>query len=356
MTDAPPLERVRAILRAAARIASRADPLGAEARRVLPGTTGLSPEGVELALREHLETDPDEASLERLVAGVSPAPRAHVILSGTVFTGALRALALALAASPDVSVRPSRREPEMVRLLHAASGGGFRVVPELEPSPGDVVWVYGKDETVEAVLRGMPAAVSVLGHGSGFGVVLLSADVPDDSLARDAEGVARDVVPFDQRGCLSPRIVLVQGSERSARRFAERLAASLAEWEERVPRGTLDDTERADAVRYRDTMLYSGELIPAGSGLVGVDVSGGVVLPPTGRHVHVARPTDLAATAFTLARFVVAWAVSGPEPLRELAAAVFPEARGSALGSMQRPPLDGPVDGRTRFLRSARSG
>jgi len=50
------LERMRAVLGAARRIVDARDPLGREARDRLPAATGLSPEGVELGLSRHVET------------------------------------------------------------------------------------------------------------------------------------------------------------------------------------------------------------------------------------------------------------------------------------------------------------
>src|SRR5215208_71031 len=124
-------ERVKSLVEAARTIADPASSLGKIARERLPPATGLSPEGVEFALLRSLETDATPAEIATLCAGISAAPRAHVLLSANVFVGALRAIALALAASARVSVRCSRREAVMAELLQRAHSR-FEIVDELE--------------------------------------------------------------------------------------------------------------------------------------------------------------------------------------------------------------------------------
>jgi Acyl-CoA reductase (LuxC) len=346
MRGASPEERVFRIVQAARRIADPTDPLGREARDVLPGSTGLSPAGVALALERCLETDPTREEIASLVASVHEAPRAHVLLSANVFVAAHRAIALGLAASSEVFVRPSRREPEMVRLLARGAPELFRVVPELEPSLGDHAFVYGSDETIARVRQDFGPDVTVHAHGSGIGVVVVAADDTSD-VSGAVEGIAEDVVLFDQRGCLSPRVVLVVGGEAGARVLANELARALDHAEQRVPRGRLDADEAASASRYRDTMRYGGVILPAGAGLVGLDITGGaVVVPPVGRHVHMMLTTDLERSAALLGGIVVTVATLGLPTLEARALSCFPGARRSLIGRMQRPPFDGPVDRR----------
>src|SRR6185295_2592495 len=66
--------RVRRVVAAGRRIADPGDPLGQEARRELLGSSGLSPEGVALALTEHLETDPAPEHLDALLGATGAAP------------------------------------------------------------------------------------------------------------------------------------------------------------------------------------------------------------------------------------------------------------------------------------------
>src|SRR5690606_16289101 len=167
--------RLERLLEAARGIRDPETPLGREARARLSVSTGLSAAGIELAISKCLETHPTEAELERLAASVESAPRAHVLLSANVFTAAHRAIALALAASEQVFVRPSRREPEMARLLLRGAPGLFTLVDPLEPEPGDALFAYGSDVTLNELRAALAPGVRLHGHGSGFGILAADA-------------------------------------------------------------------------------------------------------------------------------------------------------------------------------------
>ncbi len=310
-------------------------------------STGLSREGVELAFDHHLETDPPDADIDRLVQGTETAPGVHVILSANVFVGALRAIALARAAAPEVSVHASKRDPVFARALVEEMNDPrtFLADVPVETVPSGEVHVYGRDATIAEVRRLARRDVVVRGHGAGMGIVCLS---PNADLTRAASGVASDVVAFDQRGCLSPRVVFVEGSAERARAMAGAIHAALERAGREVPRGAMSADEKAEASRYLDTMAFAGTVLRGGSHGIGVSGDGNVLVPPPGRYLHVVAVEDVAALASLvapIARHVVAMGTDDadrfhlrlPAPLRV-----------TEPGRMQRPPLDGPVD-----LRSA---
>jgi hypothetical protein len=351
-SDPARLARVARLLTVARRIADPADPLGQRARTVLPTATGLSAEGVELALTRCLETGPTDLELRTLCEGVAPAPRAHVLLSSNVFVAAHRAIAIALAASPHVEVRASRREPEMTKLLHAGDPYLFRVVEDLAAGPGDHVWAYGTDATLTALRDELVSGVVLHPHGPGIGVTVLQPASGSEAgavheLRAAARALAQDVIPFDQRGCLSPRVCCVVASVAATREFAVALAKELSQSEYAVPRGALDADEAADVAWYRDTWLYAAELLPAGKGWVGLEAEGErLLVPPPGRNLHVMRTPEPARALRPLAPSVAAVGYLGPVELRDSLRALLPRARLSGLGAMQRPRFDGPVDRR----------
>lgn len=336
-------DRVERLLRAARTLADPTTELGRRARAELPETTRLSPEGVELALAECLEIQPTEAELTALAGSVRPAPRTLVLLPANVFVAAHRAIALALAASETVLVRPSRREPLFAELLARAEPGLFELVRELEPRPGDSLWAYGGDETLASVRSRLPGGVELHAQGPGYGVAVVGRESVTEATAL---ALARDLVPFDQRGCLSPRAALVTGSADDARRFAELVAAALAELERAVPLGALDAEERADAARFRDTAAYAGALFPAGSGAVATFSGSGRVLAPSGRNLAVFAVESAHDALTPVAAELTALGLVVPSGERERLSRAFPGARTSALGAMQRPPFDGPADRR----------
>ncbi|MEP7126828.1 MAG: acyl-CoA reductase [Byssovorax sp.] len=336
--------RVERVVALGARIADGADPLGIEARRELATTSGLSREGIELALIEHLETAIGDGEMVSLLAAVEAAPRCQVILAANVCTAALRALALALAAAPVVSIRPSRRDPGLGPIF--ARELGMALTEDAAAAPGDALHVYGSDATIAAVRGSAAPGVLVRGHGTGLGIAIVSVEV---DLAGAARALAADVIPFDQRGCLSPRFALVEGDAERAAAFAAALHEALGDLGARVPRGPVDDATRAAIALHGAAIDALGERYVGPGHLVGLDPSPrALLLPPAARVVEVvpARAIDAARLLGSWARFVTTIGEAGPGALLDAALALAPGARRARLGRMQRPPLDGPVDRR----------
>ncbi len=342
-----PHDRVRAVLRAARRIADPGDALGREARARLPGVARLSPANVELGLTRHLETDATAAELGAFVSSAGCARGVHVVLASNVFVAPVRALALALAAAERVTLRPSRRDPVVAELLARALDGEqgvhLSLSETLDAAACDVVHAYGADATLDVIASGLPRATELRRHGSGFGVVVVEGCADTDAAAF---AIASDVVPFDQRGCLSPRIVLADAA--GAPRIAASLARALVERAAAVPPGPLDLDERAERALFVARAAMTGEVWDAPGGVVALELEGGaLLLPPTGRCVVVrAVGGGDAARALLapLARGVTSVGASSDGPLALAVASLCPGARRARLGAMQRPPLDGPVD------------
>lgn len=342
--------RLRALVDAAARIAQRARRPGDALVTELVGTTGLSAEGVRLALERHLEVDTTDQQLAALIARATPAREVHVILSANVFTAALRAVVLARAAAPRVVVRPSSREPVFARALVEAAGDPAIVVIDdvaLEGvREGGEVHVYGRDATIADVRARVAPGVRVRGHGAGMGAAIVMEAA---ELGAAASALVDDMVAFDQRGCLSPRATFVMGGADRAAAFAERLREALDARAATIPIGALSSEERAAARVWEDTMAFAGEVSRGAGGAVGL--ADRLVLPPPGRNMVVMAASEPAAIAVALAPVARAVVTVGLAPdaanvSRDLDALLPPHARITDLGAMQRPPLDGPVDRR----------
>src|SRR5260221_386241 len=133
------------------------------------------------SLSRHLETSASDQEIELLAHRAGAAPRVHVLLSANVFVGVVRAVALAVAASTSVRIRPSSREAVIAPLLlRAVADAGalsdVELCERLEPRAGDLVHVYGRRDTITAVTRESPPGVRVVGHGPGFGVAFIDAE------------------------------------------------------------------------------------------------------------------------------------------------------------------------------------
>lgn len=337
--------RVEAVLEVARRIADPTSALGKEARASLATTTRLSPEGIERALTKHLETSANEADLASLLATVGRARRCGVVLSANVCTAAVRATALALATSPEVLLRPSRREPGLAPILARELASNVSIVSTLDLEAGDELHIYGRDETVTELTATAGAGVIVRGHGAGFGVATI---VKHLEIKAAAAALANDVIAFDQAGCLSPRIAFVEDPSH-LEAFADALHSALDALAGVVPRGALDAATTAELALYTATVAGLGDARIGEAHVIGVDASPrALVLPPPARALHlVAASPEIAARLIKpLARFVTI--IGGEDPVASAIAALAPGARHAPLGAMQSPPLDGPVDRRAR--------
>lgn len=352
--------RVECVLRAARRIQDPADELGREARKRLPEATGLSVESIELALKDHFETYPTDAEMDALLESTGRADVCHVILSANVFTASLRALVLAVATAPRVYVRRSRRDSVVAELLicclaldglFADLDGNVLFVDEVNPEPGHELHIYGSDETISTILANLPEGVLVRAHGTGLGLAIVGAN---DDVGVVAEALARDIGIFDQRGCLSPRFVFVEGDEAWARQFCEKLDEVLTRFALRVPRGELDEGLRAEVARYQATEEAIGTYWHGFAHGIGFDPEPrALMLPPAARIVHVVAVDEARARLLIepWKRYVTAVGANGESGLAGMMKKWLPQARWSRLGNMQRPLLDGPVDGRTGVVR-----
>lgn len=346
MTD-DRLARLYALKTAAEALADPHSELGRRARIELVDATGLSPEGVDYALKHCLEASVTRGTLSGLVGRAKRARRAHVLLSSNVFVATFRAIALALCQSPQVDVRTSRREPVMAKLLHEGSGGAFEIVQTLTPASGEHVWAYGHDATLRELKKTLPSGVHFHGHGAGMGVAVLreSAEMRKAELAGACDALCRDVIAFDQRGCLSPRVVVVQGSRQFAEEVCDLLVEGLGRWEERVPRGGLSDEERSDIAWHEATMFFLGSCVRSGKGLIFLDpVPERIIIPPVGRLLHVTVTSDAPALLRSMNDSITTVGLFNPGPLEGLLHECLGPRRYVALGQMQTPAFDGPVD------------
>lgn len=337
MSSTEALADIRVLIETASRVLARAD-----VRERLVSVTGLSREGVDLAVESALERDPSEAELDLLFSRVRPAEEVGVVLSANVFTASLRALVLARAAAPRVLVKASRRDPVLAdALIDESQLTCFVRVDEAPraPRPGTVIHAYGRDETMRelATVTGLP----VWAHGAGLGVAVVERELPLEDVV---PGLVEDTVLFDQRGCLSPRLVLVEGDMSRLEALARTLFEALERRSREVPRGKLAPDERAELVRRTSVALLVGEVLEGGSCTVSFaeleDESPPVLFPP-GRNLALLAVRDRGAAERRLASLggAVASVASG---VRTTCGAT--RARWAPFGSMQRPRLDGPVD------------
>jgi hypothetical protein len=314
----------------------------------LPPETGLPASSVLAALDACLERSATDDELASLLASVPPERRVHVVLAGNVFVAPLRAMALAWASAPEVIVKPSRRGrvvPELLtRALQEQGGeGSVALADVLSAEPGESVHAYGSDATLEAIRGALPPGTRLWGHGHGFGFAVLDAFSPET-----LRGLARDVAYFDQRGCLSPRLVVWVGAEEGGAALARGLHRELEALAGELPPGGEAPEETAARRRYLATMEAVGEVFSGATATVGFQAGPeGALVPSFPRGVHavqVSSPERACELLAPWARWVTCLGGSGAAA--ERVAQGMPWVRRAEPGHLQRPPLDGPVDRR----------
>ena len=147
----------------------------------------------------------------------------------------------------------------------------------------DLVVAYGNDETVSWVRSRLPAQVPLRAyrHRMGFALVGRGSLIrgagegqnPEGAWSA-AQGAARAIALFDQRGCVSPQVIFVEeGGEVGVTEWARLLARALQEVETVLPSGRVPSRE-AVAIQHlraagevgeamgRSLVLHGGSLAP----------------------------------------------------------------------------------------------
>lgn len=301
--------------------------------------TGLSPQVVGLGLATSFHDLHEELVFIGALPGVR-ASRGFIALAGNVFSACLRPFASAAVLGVHLQARVSSRESafatalaevlqpfcdiELLRFPHS-DDAAFRGAIEA----ADFCEAYGSDETLDLL---QSLAPTLIRRGHGLGVVLFGSDLTGD----EYNALAEDVAAYDQRGCLSPRVVFANGD---LEEHAAKLDDALTRIEERLPRGQVPTDVQAGSSQWRATAAALHPLREASSHAIVIDETGGFPLGPTHRHVLI-RPSALASES--IARLGPHTKVIGHAGLTALPQATCRVCR---VGQMQRPRLSGAADG-----------
>jgi len=124
----------------------------------------------------------------------------------------------------------ARREPRLAGAVAAATwpGGDVEMEAPVLAKAGTVL-AYGDQAALDDLQRRAPG--KLIGYGPKTSLAVIGARVDPHEAA---EGLARDIALFDQRGCLSIAAVYTAGD---APALAERLNSALADYARRWPPG-----------------------------------------------------------------------------------------------------------------------
>jgi hypothetical protein len=237
----------------AATVEAFLDPASPERRALDPDLarlTRLSPEGLSAALEAVLggvRSGPAAALLaeaEGLPPGGGPV---LAILASNLPALAVQPLWPALALRRPILLKSPSAEPLFVPAFLAAL---VRREPRLEPAVAAATWPGGDARLEAPILAGAatviaygdePALASLRRRAPGklveYGPKTSLAVVAGEDIGEIAEGLARDIALFDQRGCLSVAAVYTTGDPEA---LAARLEEALAELARQWPPGPAD--------------------------------------------------------------------------------------------------------------------
>jgi hypothetical protein len=130
--------------------------------------------------------------------------------------------------------------------------GGSESLESALFAEADCATATGADETLAAIRHRLPAHVRLIGYGHRVSFAYVSHEALGRFEARKIlQRAARDVAAWNQLGCLSPHVFYVEHGAVSGEKFAEMLAAQLAEVEAMEPRGNLRSEEAAGIASKR---------------------------------------------------------------------------------------------------------
>ena len=378
----PDAQVIEALVTAARTLRDPITPLGKQARASLPSRTELSAAMIDWALGTTLATV-DEAALAAGLAahrsalgGASHVPaRLHaVMLSSNLFTACVKPIVWSLLLRAPVALKVSLRDEGFAELfalavlladetvgeaiLCARFGRDEEDLTRRLLSGADAASIYGSDATVRAVRALAPADAEVIPHGHGLGAIFVGREVlgADADLGPLLAGMALDIAAYDQRGCLSPQLVLVErGGAVTPRELARRLSEEgLRALSTSLPRGALPVETSTAQVQWRRASEALGELFEGDGYAVAYDDEGPLRPSPGARNLAVHAVRDAAHAAALLRPLGVHLKCLAATGLLPLPPPLAP--RRCVPGCMQRPTLLDPHDGRTPWHGLGRLG
>lgn len=355
-----------------------ADPersLGRRARVELPESSGLSEEMVVWALSKSVGAV-SVASVEALAEAMRPPPGYVVAparlgllyLAGNVFSACVQPWTVAILSQTPMLVKASSRDDVLPRLFELALSevdpqvaSAYRVVTlsdaeravltEQVVARTDWFSAFGSDRTITQLRAKVPGSVHFVPHGHGLGVGILPAAAPD--LRSELKGFALDVAAYDQRGCMSPHVLIVERREsETGGEIARLLCDELDGLATSLPRGPLPTESGAAQMQWRGVGQAKGELRTGDRCAVSFERDSAIRLSPGYRNVQVIEVHSLEralALLPPLGNYLKVIGVGGDTAARRSVAERLPvsiSGRICALGQMQLPPLDALADGR----------
>jgi hypothetical protein len=200
---------------------------------------------IELELGDYLSDSELQPYGHQHCLAAPLSPVLHIVSGNTPHAGLQSLVRGIVVGATNWMKLPSKGLPEVESF---ARGLPSELQPELATkiSPhwteaAEAIVVFGSDQTIQEFSRMILPFQRFLAHGHKISLGLIWSQCDP----RIAEGIAQDVFPFDQMGCLSPQFFYVAGDSVE---FASRLAKQL-EVRPRSPEPSARASETTGALR-----------------------------------------------------------------------------------------------------------
>lgn len=362
----------RAVAQAAAQWRDPASDVRARAREALAGGAWPAPV-VETAL-DNVLWDLDESRAIELCSSAFCSSvsfeRALVVLPGNIIGPAIQSAFCAIIAGARAVLKASSAERELASIVSRQFAdlgpplagriearywrGGDLDAEAAALAECDRAIIFGEDATIDQIRARAPHQ-TLIGYGQSYSVGYVSEQA---DVGQAAAAAARDICLFDQRGCMSPQTIYVEGNPGTALLFSHALAHALGSTAHDLPRAAF---EAGEAARVSDVArrLAATALSPLPHGLdtllrgplrdgvpefiVAVEAFGQPTCIGFGRvaivkHAPSARDVATQLKYHALPLETIGLAAQTPESDRS-ALRRSDARRMCALGEMQRPPF-----------------
>lgn len=255
-------------------------------------------------------------------------------------------------------------EPDLADCLAIVWWKGGEAEPESTLlNQADLVLGFGRNESLAAIQSRVPITTRFLAYGHKVSFAMVSAVALDPAKASaTARLVAYDVVRYNQQGCFAPHVVFVERDGAiPPEKFSGYVAAELAAYERKFPRGpmTLAETSSVASWRSAEEMIPGGRIVGDTAGAWSVAFQGNdASFRPSSlnRAIRVVAIDSLAKVPDLVMPYRVFLQTVGlaapPKDFFALAAALgdVGVTRVSALGDMTAPEAGWHHDGRFNLL------
>ncbi len=279
-------------------------------------------------------------------------PILHVVSGNTPHAGLQSLVRGVIVGATNWMKLPREGLPEVDNFVRALpSALRPELATEMPPAwteEAEAIVVFGSDETVQEFSRRVLPFQRFLAHGHKISLGLIWGRCD----SQIAEGIARDVFPFDQLGCLSPQFFYVAGDSVE---FASQLAMRLEE-RPRKPEASARGSGIAGALRsFREEWKFRAATEPGVfvweslgnlDWVVIHDPTPGLVANPLHATIFIKpMPSEPELALAPIRRLISAIGLSPVNPESAALAIRCGAQRICQIGQMQHPPLTWHHDG-----------